>query len=528
MRNLDVDQRLAARPVERRFLHCILLLFCTLGVTSATPLHWQLNGVTFDDGGRAFGGFDYDSITSTYSNINITTTPGKLVQGGYYSSAAPYANSTSNSYFYGVSTVPVVSGSTLSLVLSFSLPLNSGGGTVSFAGAAVEAACANPTCSSFTPQRTITGGTLSAVSSSVPKRWYLHGIVLSDGAQVFGSFIFDASSGTYSSISITTTAGPVVPSTGYSVHSPATGSKFSLILVSSSVIVPSGTTTLALSLTGGLGNSGGTVAVASAAEGTCASADCSTSNTLRTSAVAGSVSTTQERRETVILPQIADGGGFVTEFIITNPTGASITCRLTFWSDNGNPLPLSLNGASPLSSYAVMVPGHGSQFLSTPGTGSSVTGWGLAENAAQLGVIAAFRLKASHAPESEATVEAIPGTAGFAMAFDETPGFGTGFALANVSAFDTVIENLYFYDTTGSLIFYDSTKTLGPFQHESFMFSDRYRAQLAGKRGTVRVYYGVDGTPVHGAVGLTGLGLRVNPGGTFTSLATTTIEAALP
>jgi hypothetical protein len=82
MRNLDVDPKLAARPVERRFLHCILLLFCMLGVTSATPLHWQLNGVTFEDGGRAFGGFDYDSSTSTHSNINITTTPGKLVQGG--------------------------------------------------------------------------------------------------------------------------------------------------------------------------------------------------------------------------------------------------------------------------------------------------------------------------------------------------------------------------------------------------------------------------------------------------------------
>ena len=72
------------------------------------------------------------------------------------------------------------------------------------------------------------------------------------------------------------------------------------------------------------------------------------------------------------------------------------------------------------------------------------------------------------------------------------------------------------------VIFSDSTRTLGPYQHESFLFSSRYRAQLAGKHGTVRVYYGTQGTPSIGAVGLAGLGLRVNPGGTFTSLPTIT------
>ena len=304
-----------------------------------------------------------------------------------------------------------------------------------------------------------------------------------------------------------------------------TAPKGSLTLVSSSVVVPSSTTVLSLNFQSGLGNAGGTVAITSVTEGTCTAVDCSSSNTLRTAAVNGSVSTTQPRGDTAILPHIADGGGFLTEFIITNPTGAPITCRLTFWQDNGNPLLLSLNGAGPLPSYVVMVPGHATQFLSTPGAGAVLTGWGLAENVSQLGVIATFRRQVTGAPESEGTVAAIPATAGFAMAFDETPGFDTGFALANVSPFDTVIENLYFYDTTGALIFSDSSNTLGPHQHESFLFSGRYGAHLAGKRGTVRVYYGVEGNPTNGTVGLTGLGLRVNPGGTFTSLPVTTIAS---
>lgn len=522
MHNLHIYQKITSRGWITRFLHLFTFLSCMLSAANATPLHWQLNGVTFNDGGKVFGGFDFDSSTATYSNINITTTPGTLLNGAYYSAAAPYANPIANTSFYGVSTVPVFSGSTLTLNLTFASALTSAGGTTGFAGAAVEGTCASSTCVMFTPVRTIASGTVSAISSSAPKRWYLYGLVLSDGAQVFGSFIFDAASGTYSSISLTTTAGPVVPSTGYFVESPTAAVKGSLSLVSSSVVVPSSTTVLSLNFISGLGNGGGTVAIASASEGTCTNANCSTSNTLRTAVVPGFISTTPESGDIEILPQIADGGGFLTEFIITNPTGAPITCRLTFWGDDGNPLLLSLNGAGPLPSYVVMVPGYATQFLSTPGgTGPSVTGWGLAENVSQLAVIAAFRLQRQSNPESEATVEATPATVGFGMAFDETPGFDTGFALANPSPTDTVIENLYFYDTTGALIFSDSSKTLSPLQHESFLFSSRYQAQLAGKRGTVRVYYGVVGNPANGIVGLTGLGLRTNPGGTFTSLATT-------
>jgi hypothetical protein len=420
--------------------------------------------------------------------------------------------------------VPIFTASTFALALGFSPALSVAGGSVSIAGLAQESVCASADCSIVTAQRPIISGTASAISTSTAKRWYIHNVVLSDGGQVFGSFVFDATTGTYSSISVTTTGGKASPGAGYSFDILASSSNTSLSLVSASPIVSGVTNALLMNFTSALTNARGTVAITSEVEGTCKSASCDAKSALRTTAVGGSVSTFQEDGETVILPQVADGGGFVTEFIITNPTGAPVTCRLTFWQDNGALLPLSLNAAPPSSSYVVMVPGHSTQFLPTPGLGPSVTGWGLAENVQQLGVIAAFRLHVSNRPESEATVEGIPATAGFAMAFDESPGFDTGFALANVSAFDTVIENLYFYDTNGTFIFSDSTRTLAPRQHESFLFSSRYGAQLAGKRGTVRVYYGAQGTPANGTAGLTGLGLRVNPGGTFTSLPTVTIN----
>lgn len=40
----------------------------------AVPLMWNLQGVTFDDGGTATGSFVYDADTQTYSAINIQTT----------------------------------------------------------------------------------------------------------------------------------------------------------------------------------------------------------------------------------------------------------------------------------------------------------------------------------------------------------------------------------------------------------------------------------------------------------------------
>lgn len=452
-----------------KFLQAGLVFFLMASAASAASLHWQLNGVAFSDGGKAFGGFDFDASTGIYSNVNITTTPGSVLQGSYYSSAAPYAGSTTSGSFNGVSTVPVFATSTFALALSFSPALTAAGGTVSIAGSAQESTCANVTCSSVTPQRPITAGTATAISTSAARRWFIHDVALSDGAQVFGTFVFDANTGTYSDISVTSTSGKAGSGASYFFDIPASSSSTSVNLVSASTIVSGTTTTLSLTFTSALTNAGGTVGIASEVEGTCTSASCGTSSMLRSTAAAGSVSTTQETGETAVLPQIADGGGFVTEFIITNPTGAPVTCRVSFWGDNGSPLSLSLNGANPSSSYVVLVPGHSAQFLSTPGVGSSVTGWALADNVESLGIVAAFRLQVPNEPESEATVQGIPGTAGFAMAFDETSGFDTGFALANVSYFDTVIENLYFYDTTGAFIFSDSSRTLGPHQHESFL-----------------------------------------------------------
>ncbi|HEV2198871.1 MAG TPA: hypothetical protein VGR73_03550 [Bryobacteraceae bacterium] len=509
----------------RQLLRSVLLLSLVACAAHAAPVHWQLNDVVFSDGGMVFGGFDFDAGTGTYSNIDLTTTPGSVMtSGSFYTTAASYVNATGPGFFNGVSTVPVFSGTTLTLGLGFSPALTAAGGTVNIVSPAGESVCSNTSCAAFTSQRTIVSGTATAVSTSSPKRWYLRDVILTDGAHAFGSFVYDANTNTYSSISITSTSGSaIVGGASYFNLSPAGGGSVFINTVSAATIV-SGTTNFLTAIFGApLTNAGGTVNIVALTEGICTAANCATTGTLRSQlAGMGAVSTDPLADDIKVLPQIADGGSFITTFVFTNPTGDTITCRLTIWGENGNLLPFSLNGGNPVATYVIVVPAHSSKFLASSGVGPLVVGYAVAEHVAHLGVTAVYRL----AGASEATVVGVQATEGFAMPFDETPGYDTGLALGNINGQDTAIEYLYFYDTTGKLIFTDSSHTLGPLRHESFSLGARYGASIMGQRGEVRVYRGVQGTPSGPAVGLTGMGVRVNVNsGIFTSLQTFSIPA---
>lgn len=70
---------------------------------NAMPITWNLQGVTFNDGGTASGSFVYDADTSMYSSINIQTT-GSLAFT--YTTAdlvaqAPFGFSVATSSFVG-------------------------------------------------------------------------------------------------------------------------------------------------------------------------------------------------------------------------------------------------------------------------------------------------------------------------------------------------------------------------------------------------------------------------------------------
>jgi len=69
--------------MKHKFLVATAALLMASAV-QAVPVHWTLQDFIFTDGGTAVGSFIWDLETNTYSDIDITTTPGSAYDGDVY------------------------------------------------------------------------------------------------------------------------------------------------------------------------------------------------------------------------------------------------------------------------------------------------------------------------------------------------------------------------------------------------------------------------------------------------------------
>jgi uncharacterized repeat protein (TIGR01451 family) len=179
-----------------------LLTFLLPAVANAVPLTYNLSGVTFSDGGTASGSFQYDAVTNAYSNVNIMTAGGSRSGATYHSVSGGFAPDSS-----GILLVTMAGAGQTGLpglALFFSPVLNGAGGMSTLTGE--EADCVDPECTMPSgTMRTITAGTVSAGAAATPKTWYLRNFTFADGATATGSFVFDASTHSFSSVNIATT-----------------------------------------------------------------------------------------------------------------------------------------------------------------------------------------------------------------------------------------------------------------------------------------------------------------------------------
>jgi hypothetical protein len=175
----------------------ILAFFIVSLTAGATPITWNLSGITFAGGGTASGSFTFDADTGTqacstglspcgvFSNVNITTTTAGTVTGSTYthicgvdvpgclgvspdSSEVLFLTSTSANqmglpaiafFFTGVGIFPPGGLSDAGGTWDVS---NSSG----LVGVVNEALCSNSTCSSpTTPSRLSNAGSVVSVSA---------------------------------------------------------------------------------------------------------------------------------------------------------------------------------------------------------------------------------------------------------------------------------------------------------------------------------------------------------------------------
>jgi hypothetical protein len=217
-----------------------------------------------------------------------------------------------------------------------------------------------------------------------------------------------------------------------------------------------------------------------------------------------------------VLPQIADGGGWRTTLTLVNHGDDEARYTVTFHDANGAALRLSLVGIGVVSTYSGRIAVNGSVVLQTSGTGELRQGWAYVDQT--VGRIAGMAIFGQTNPDTGRTQEAVVSLTtwsddDFSVPFDNTGGFVTALALCHARPerfASSTTATAAFYDEQGSRIHLDQI-TLQPGQRLAFATADRW-PELAGKRGTMRFT-----TP---GLYLSALGLRFNPGGSFTSVHT--------
>jgi hypothetical protein len=151
---------------------------------------------------------------------------------------------------------------------------------------------------------------------------------------------------------------------------------------------------------------------------------------------------------------------------------------------------------------------------------ATFAGWADVQSSGSLGGYAIFRSTPKAGSPSEGTVplqtvplqtalqNQVPST--ITLPYDNTGGFVMGVAMANLSTASAAITATM-WDDSGNLLG-TRTLTIGGSGHTAFVLPDQLPV-TAGKRGIVRFQSAAAG-------GITGLGLRFSPFGTFTSVPT--------
>lgn len=164
-------------------------IFAASSPVKAEVVNWTLDGVTFDDGGIAEGGFQYDADTNEYGDLRIDVSGGDFLDFFYESPAFDEIVSADATGFTVVDDDPFVDAfATSSLTLSFDSPLTNQGGNINLVSAtsSEDELFFNDDGSideEFSRKRNVTAGTVIAqpVAQQVPEPFSIMGTILAGG-----------------------------------------------------------------------------------------------------------------------------------------------------------------------------------------------------------------------------------------------------------------------------------------------------------------------------------------------------------
>jgi hypothetical protein len=214
----------------------------------------------------------------------------------------------------------------------------------------------------------------------------------------------------------------------------------------------------------------------------------------------------------IVFPQVVAGGGWSTTVILTNLSSVSEGYTLLFWTDDGATWRAPIVGQGRVDRLAGTLRPRQCVTYETDTSPSLEQGWAIILPAtitsARIGGLAVFRQRVAGRPDFEAVVPISSAfDKRFVLLFDNAAGFSTGVALTNADPSNPISVTAAFQDEAAGLIT-EQTITLPAMGHTAFSLPDRFPI-TASKRGSVA--FQSSGRT------LSGLGLRFNPSGAFTS-----------
>jgi hypothetical protein len=213
--------------------------------------------------------------------------------------------------------------------------------------------------------------------------------------------------------------------------------------------------------------------------------------------------------QSLIIPQIADGGGWQTTIVVTNTTASATSASLSFSQDVGGGatqnwnLPFLEGG----STQNLNLPAGGTMFLHTPGTAAATTsGWAQVQAPAAVVAYAIFTLRVPGRQNQDGTAAASQGVSRILMPYDNTSNFVTSMAIVNTtSASESVSVGIQPSSGASS----QPTAINLPAQgHMAFAVPQQF-STTGGQSGLLE-FYGASGS-------FSILALRFNPTGAFTT-----------
>jgi hypothetical protein len=212
---------------------------------------------------------------------------------------------------------------------------------------------------------------------------------------------------------------------------------------------------------------------------------------------------------TGVLSHIAAGGDWTTVITLVNTSLAAVPVTVTLHSDDGSALTLPVRTGTTSSVNATINPNATLLISMGDQAAATVVGWADVTSTGPVGGYAIFRQTPQTGSPSEGTA---PLQSQFlstvTLAYDNTAGFVMGVALATLStSFASVAVTMW--DDNGNQLGTQFT-TIAASGHTAFVLPTQFPL-TAGKRGIVRF---------QASGGITGLGLRFSPFGTFTSVPT--------